>query len=51
MTTEEIKKQARNETIDELCVWLTSCIEHVDHTTDVYKACNAMVTAMRGKKT
>jgi hypothetical protein len=47
MTPEEI----RNQTIDELCDWLESCIEHVDHDTEVYKACASMVGAMRGKKT
>lgn len=45
------KRQIRNETIDELCDWLVSCIEHVDHSSEVYRACLAMVTAMRGKKT
>ena len=50
MSELEIKKQARNETIDELCDWLASCIEHVDHNTEVYKACTALVAAMRGKK-
>jgi hypothetical protein len=46
-----VKQQVRNETIDELCDWLTSCIESVDHNTETYKACTAMVNAMRGKKT
>jgi hypothetical protein len=50
MTPEE-KNQVRNETIDELCTWLRSCIEHVDHDSEVYKACHAMVNAMQGKKT
>jgi hypothetical protein len=49
--TAEERKQVRDETIDELCGWLASCIEHVDHGSEVYKACNAMVAAMRGKKT
>ena len=50
MTPEE-KNQVRNETIDELCTWLHSCIESVDHNTETYKACTAMVNAMQGKKT
>lgn len=50
MTPEE-RRQARNETIDELCDWLQSCVEAVDHGSEVYKACTAMVSAMRGKKT
>ena len=49
MTPEE-KRAVRNETIDELCDWLHSCIEQVSHDTEVYKACSAMVNAMRGKK-
>jgi len=48
---EVVKQQIRNETIDELCDWLASCIEAVDHNTETYKACTAMVNAMRGKKT
>jgi hypothetical protein len=47
----ELKARIRNETIDELCAWLHSCIEHVDHETEVFKACTAMVNAMQGKKT
>jgi len=46
----EARRQVRNETIDELCDWLASCIESVDHDTEVYRACSAMVAAMRGKK-
>jgi len=46
-----VKRGIRNETIDELCDWLASCIETVDHNTETYKACTAMVNAMRGKKT
>lgn len=49
MTPEEIKK-IKNDTIEEMCTWLTGCIEHVDHDTDVYKACLAMVGGMRGRK-
>ena len=49
MTPEE-KKQVRNETIDELCSWLESCISQVDHNTETFKACTAMANAMRGKK-
>jgi hypothetical protein len=49
MTPDE-KSQVKNETIEELCTWLTNCIEHVDHETDVYKACIAMVGGMRGRK-
>ena len=49
MTPDE-KTQVRNEAIDELCDWLASCIEAVDHSSEVYKACTAMVAAMRGKK-
>ena len=48
---QDTQRKIRNETIDELCNWLTSCIESVDHNTETYKACTAMVTAMRGKKT
>ena len=44
------KAQVRNDTIDELCNWLDSCIEAVNHEDNVYRACKAMVTAMRGKK-
>jgi hypothetical protein len=47
----ELRQQIRNETIDELCTWLHSCIENVDHSSEVYKACTAMVNAMQGKKT
>jgi hypothetical protein len=47
---EALRKRVRNETIDELCDWLASCIQHVDRDTEVYKACDAMVHAMRGKK-
>lgn len=49
MTPEE-KKQVKNDTIDELCTWLESCIEQVSHDTEVYKACLAMVGGMRGRK-
>jgi hypothetical protein len=47
---EALRKKVRNETIDELCTWLSSCIEAVDHNTETYKACTAMVNAMKGKK-
>jgi hypothetical protein len=50
MMTPEEKKQVRNETIDELCNWLESCIASVDHNSETYKACTAMSNAMRGKK-
>ena len=50
MTPDE-KTQVRNEAIDELCDWLHTCIEAVDHSSETYKACTAMVVAMRGKKT
>jgi hypothetical protein len=50
MTPDE-KAQVRNETIDELANWLDACIEQVDHSADVYKACKAMVNGLRGKKT
>lgn len=50
MTPEE-KTHVRNETIDELCDWLDSCIAQVDHNTEVYKACSSMVAHMRTKKT
>jgi hypothetical protein len=46
-----VRRQVRDETIDEMCDWLGSCIEGVDHDSEVYKACAAMVKAMRGKKT
>lgn len=49
MTSEE-RQQVRNETIDELCDWLHSCLEQVDKGSEVFKACTAMVNAMRGKK-
>jgi hypothetical protein len=48
---EFVRAGIRNETIDELCDWLDSCIEAVEHNSEVYKACTAMVKAMRGKKT
>lgn len=49
MTPEEIRK-VKNETIDEMAQWLTSCIAHVDHDTEVYKACMAMVGGMQQRK-
>ena len=45
------RAQVRNETIDEICDWLHSCVEAVDHNTETYMSCSAMVNAMRGKKT
>jgi hypothetical protein len=47
---EQFRAQVRNETIDEMCDWLESCIKHVDINTEVYKTAAAMVSAMRGKK-
>ena len=47
----EFRQRIRNETIDELCTWLHGCIENVDHNSEVYKACSAMVNAMANKKT
>ena len=47
----KIRQQVRNETIDELCQWLHSCLAQVDPNSEVYKACTAMVNAMAGKKT
>jgi hypothetical protein len=49
MTGKE-QRQVRNATIDEMCDWLMSCVQHVDQETEVYKACFSMVTAMRKKK-
>jgi hypothetical protein len=45
------RAEVRNQTIDEMCDWLDSCIESVDHNDNVYKAGKAMVNALRGKKT
>jgi hypothetical protein len=50
MTPEE-KNQVRNDTIDELCNWLDSCIASVDHNSETFKACTAMSNAMRQHKT
>ena len=50
MTPEE-KIHVRNQTIDELCDWLEGCIAQVDHDSEVFKACSAMVAHMRTKKT
>jgi hypothetical protein len=50
VTTEE-REQVRNETIDELCDWLTACLSQVDRNSETYKACTAMVGGMRKKKT
>jgi len=49
LTPEEIRT-IRNDTIEELCAWLTNCIEHVDRDSEVYKACLAMVGGMRSRK-
>lgn len=49
MTPQE-KMKVRNETIDELCNWLDSCIAQVDRDSEVFKACSAMVAHMRTKK-
>lgn len=48
---EALRQRIRNETIDELCTWLHSCLAQVDPNSEVYKACTAMVNAMAGKKT
>jgi len=48
--TAEERNKVRNETIDELTNWLQSCIEQVDHSSEVYKACSAMIKAMQAKK-
>jgi hypothetical protein len=44
-------EEVRNQAIDEMCDWLESCLQQVDHGSEVFKACTAMVRAMRGKKT
>ena len=50
MSKEAFGKLVRNETIDELCTWLHSCLAQVDPNSEVYKACTSMVNAMAGKK-
>jgi len=50
MSKEEFGTLVRNQTIDELCTWLHSCIAQVDPNSEVYKACTAMVNAMAAKK-
>jgi hypothetical protein len=44
------QRQVRNDTIEEMCEWLESCISKVDPESDVHTACGAMVKAMRAKK-
>jgi hypothetical protein len=49
MTNQE-QVQVRNQTIDELCDWITSCLTHVDPNSETHKACTAMVNGMRTQK-
>jgi hypothetical protein len=50
MTPDE-KDQHRNEVIEEMCVWLEGCIAQVDHNSETFQSCSAMVRGMRNKKT
>lgn len=47
----EFRAQVRNETIDELCTWARSCIEQIDHGSEAYRACAAMINVIESKKT
>lgn len=45
------KEQVRNDAIEEMCVWLEGCIAQVDHKSETFLSCTAMVRGMRNKKT
>ena len=45
------KAQHRNEVIEEMCVWLEGCIAQVDHKSETFLSCTAMVAGLRNKKT
>jgi len=44
------KAQHRNEVIEEMCVWLEGCIAQVDHNSETFLSCTAMVRGLRNKK-
>lgn len=45
------RAQHRNDVIEEMCNWLEGCIALVDHKSETYQSCSAMVAGMRNKKT
>jgi hypothetical protein len=49
--TDNEKAQHRNEVIEEMCVWLEGCIAQVDHNSETFLSCTAMVRGLRNKKT
>jgi hypothetical protein len=49
--TEIEKAQYRNEVIEEMCGWLEACIAQVDHASETFQSCSAMVKGLRNKKT
>jgi hypothetical protein len=49
--TDAERQQVRNDVIEEMCSWLESCIAQVDHNSETFLSCTAMVRGLRNKKT